>query len=216
MNKGDSDLMYVSLKDNGFAPAENEEEPDIVVFNTCSVRQSAEKRALARIRMAKSRLRKTGGIVVVSGCMAQRIGRSLLDDKLADLVIGTYTSPDAGKIISGFLSGKTGPSHLGTGDDDFIRRIDKDSLQRRKLSWHEWVTITHGCENFCTYCIVPHVRGKLISFPSAGIIEYVNKRTCEILYCRRARMSISTDRIRVTSHSGNFLKKFHLSMELKR
>ena len=175
MNKGDSDLMHLSMTDNGFVPVSIEDEADIVIFNTCSVRHSAEKRAIARIRMAKSRLKNTGGTVVVAGCMAQRTGHTLVDDRYADLVIGTYSSPNSGEIISSFLKGRTGPLHLGTSDRDFVSRIDAPGLERRDVSWHEWVTITHGCENHCTYCIVPYVRGKLVSFRSADIIDYVKK-----------------------------------------
>ncbi len=169
MNKSDSELMAGNLRARGFYPADTEEEADIVIFNTCSVRNHAENRALSRIASAGARKGRT---IVVAGCMAQRIGKKLIDEGIADLVIGPYQAPIAGEILELFFSSR---QNLFLSQDvrDFHPRINPDAAPESAQSWHQWVTITHGCENFCAYCIVPYVRGKLISFPSKTIIEYI-------------------------------------------
>ncbi|MFW5771071.1 MAG: tRNA (N6-isopentenyl adenosine(37)-C2)-methylthiotransferase MiaB, partial [Spirochaetota bacterium] len=76
MNKSDSELMNLSMTRSGFSPAADEGDADIVIFNTCSVRNHAEERALSRIRRTRSSLPRS--IIVVAGCMAQRLGTDLL------------------------------------------------------------------------------------------------------------------------------------------
>lgn len=169
MNKSDSELMAENLLSRGFLPADAEEFADIVIFNTCAVRNHAENRALSRIRSAGARRGRT---IVVAGCMAQRIGKKIIEDGIADLVIGPYQTPVAGEIVELFFSSKQN-LFLSQDEMDFHPRLNREAAMKSAPSWHRWVTITHGCENYCAYCIVPHVRGKLISFPSKTIIEYV-------------------------------------------
>ncbi|MCP4136748.1 MAG: tRNA (N6-isopentenyl adenosine(37)-C2)-methylthiotransferase MiaB [bacterium] len=175
MNKGDSELMSVSLRNEGFLPAETPNEADIAIFNTCSVRQHAEDRAMSRIKSTKHAVRKRKGIIVITGCMAQRVGEDLVSNKVADLVIGPYESPKIGEILSIYFNEKNKNIYLSQDISDFTGRIN-DNLAGNKdtLPWHKWVTITHGCENFCAYCIVPYVRGKLISFKSETILDYIS------------------------------------------
>ncbi|OPZ38746.1 MAG: (Dimethylallyl)adenosine tRNA methylthiotransferase MiaB [Spirochaetes bacterium ADurb.BinA120] len=170
MNKGDSDLMAHSLEKAGLRRASGEETADIVVFNTCSVRAHAEERALARIRSARS---KGQALIVVTGCMAQRLGKRLLAQGYADLVVGPYQSPRLGEILS---SGGGARAYLSQDHRDFAPRTDEAAAGRRdELPFHKWVTITHGCENYCSYCIVPYVRGRLISFPSEAILRHIRQ-----------------------------------------
>ncbi|HDP80229.1 MAG TPA: MiaB/RimO family radical SAM methylthiotransferase, partial [Spirochaetes bacterium] len=177
MNKADSELMALSLIKNGFVKAPSGAEADILLFNTCSVRLHAENRALARLRAARSAGR--GGkptLLVAAGCMAQRMGENLIEEDLADLAVGPYQSPSIGDIIQSYRSGLTGRIHLSQQRADFHTRIDPAGASPLEASpWHRWVTITHGCENFCSYCIVPRVRGPLISFKSADILAYIRR-----------------------------------------
>jgi tRNA-2-methylthio-N6-dimethylallyladenosine synthase len=174
MNKGDSALMAASLEREGFSPAEREDDADVVIFNTCSVRAHAEERALARIREAKAHARR-GRVVAVAGCMAQRLGERMVADGMADIAMGPYRSPDAGRIIAGFLMDGGGSLHLSQARADLATRVDAECATRNVHPWHRWVTITHGCENFCAYCIVPYVRGPLVSFPSGDIIRSIGR-----------------------------------------
>jgi len=175
MNKGDSELMRVSLERNGFTPAPDIKSADICVFNTCSVRQNAEDRALARIEEERNSRLHRKRVIVLTGCMAQRIGDEVIAKGMADLAIGPYQAPGCGEIVKEYLSGSRKKLYSSQDAEDFTARIHDDLIKNKDLHpWHKWVTITHGCENFCSYCIVPYVRGKLISFPSDRIIKYIN------------------------------------------
>jgi tRNA-2-methylthio-N6-dimethylallyladenosine synthase len=174
MNKSDSELMFHSLVQNGFTPSESDLSADLIVFNTCSVRAHAENRAISRIKSARASMSARGGIIAVTGCMAQRIGKDLLAEGTADIVIGPYQSPEIGKIISEYLVRKHGNAYLSLERKDYHDRINPEiAREKDDLPWHKWVSITHGCDNYCSYCIVPYVRGKMISSPSGSIIEYV-------------------------------------------
>ncbi len=174
MNKNDSELMALSLLENGFQIAENGEKADITIYNTCSVREHAENRVLSRIRSHRKRIRDGSGIIVVTGCMAQRLGEGLITNDIADMVIGPYQSPDIGILLRRHLEDREARAFLSQDISDFSGRI-RNGLYRVSGTpeWHQWVTITHGCENYCSYCIVPSVRGKLISFPSGRILDYI-------------------------------------------
>ena len=175
MNKGDSDLMALSMKEHGFIHAASIREADICIFNTCSVRKHAEDRALARIRQEKGS-GSGGRTIVVAGCMAQRIGEFLLNSGIANVVIGPYQSPRLGEIIRSSMTKKkvSGLIFLSQESGDFSDRIVPALAKEKEMHpWHKWVTITHGCENFCSYCIVPYVRGRLISFPSDRILKFI-------------------------------------------
>ena len=175
MNKGDSELISLSLSRAGYSECATAPEADVIIFNTCSVRQHAEDRVIARIEALKNK-RKNKSIIVVTGCMAQRIGINLIGQKLADLTVGPYESPRIGEILKNYFGFREKTSYSSQSFEDFESRMDMGLADRKDdIPWHKWVTITHGCENYCSYCIVPHVRGRLISFPSDKIIEYVKK-----------------------------------------
>jgi tRNA-2-methylthio-N6-dimethylallyladenosine synthase len=161
---------------NGFTEADSIRNADIQIFNTCSVRAHAEKRALARISASKVTGRSPGKITVVAGCMAQRLGEELLKKKIADIVIGPYQSPRLGEILLQYKKRNINRLFVSQEKDLFSERIPSEFSDFRDIKpWHKWITITHGCENFCAYCIVPYVRGKLISFPSEKIIEFIRR-----------------------------------------
>ncbi len=175
MNQNDSELMSLSLTEKGMYASGSLENADIVVFNTCSVRENAEKRVIAKIKTNRKTIRDNNGVIIVTGCMAQRIGEQLIKEKIADIVIGPYQSPHIGDILDIYFKSKDKNVFLSQEMDDFSGRINtRLSEFKNDTPWHRWVTITHGCENNCTYCIVPSVRGKLISIPSPTILDYIN------------------------------------------
>jgi tRNA-2-methylthio-N6-dimethylallyladenosine synthase len=178
MNKSDSCLMEISMNRNGFHLSPEPDTADIVIFNTCSVRNHAENRAIARMKSARGLPGGRDKLVVCAGCMAQRIGKELIQKGTADIVAGPYQSPRIGEFVASWLTGPGKRTFLSQEIADFSDRIDeRRALTRDPGNWHEWVTITHGCENFCSYCIVPHVRGKLISVSSGKILSYIRDLT---------------------------------------
>jgi tRNA-2-methylthio-N6-dimethylallyladenosine synthase len=174
MNKNDSELMALSMQEHGFKPASDPLTADVSIYNTCSVREHAENRVISRIRSHRKYLSGKERIIVVAGCMAQRIGDSLVEDSLADMVIGPYQTPEIGRLLRLHLEDRRRRLFRSQDISDFAGRINPELYRISDTpAWHKWVTITHGCENFCSYCIVPSVRGKLISFPSGQILDYV-------------------------------------------
>ncbi len=171
MNVYDSELIDNSMRNGGHVKTDNRHDAGILIFNTCSVRQNAESHAVAVISEAKNTFKKA--VIVVCGCAAQRIGEQLLAEKKADLIIGHYYEPFIADIIGSY---KKSPKRLFTDNpDDYLpERIPQTPFAENGI-YHKYVTITHGCENFCTYCIVPYVRGRLISFQSKDIVSYINK-----------------------------------------
>ncbi|HOS40569.1 MAG TPA: tRNA (N6-isopentenyl adenosine(37)-C2)-methylthiotransferase MiaB [Spirochaetota bacterium] len=174
MNKCDSELMALSMAGAGFEAADGDA-ADIRIFNTCSVRAHAEDRALANMRAAQAAIRERDGIIVLAGCMAQRIGVGLAGSA-AHIVVGPYQTPDIGRIVRDHLDAGAGAVHLSQEPARLATRINPENIgDADGTPWHKWLTITHGCENFCAYCIVPAVRGPLVSFPSAEIIDYAKR-----------------------------------------
>ncbi|MBN2435247.1 MAG: tRNA (N6-isopentenyl adenosine(37)-C2)-methylthiotransferase MiaB [Spirochaetes bacterium] len=174
MNISDSELIAASLEKEGLVKMDMID-ADVVVFNTCSVRKHAEDRAVARLREAKAHKRKRG-IVIAAGCLSQHIGTRLLEDKICDIAVGPYESPNIAQIIREFLKDNSRNLFISSEKDDFAGRLHPSLIMRpEREHWHRFVTITHGCENFCTYCIVPHVRGPLISFNSEEIIDFIKQ-----------------------------------------
>lgn len=174
MNINDSEMMTISMQGQGFSETDKPNEADIVIYNTCSVRKNAEDRASARIQESRAHAKKRKAIVVVTGCMAKRIGEDMINNNKVDIAIGPYQSPQIGDIVAEFYKDPSKRLYISDDKTDFKERLHPNlSNNKENAPWHKWVTITHGCENFCTYCIVPYVRGKLISFTSSAILEYI-------------------------------------------
>jgi tRNA-2-methylthio-N6-dimethylallyladenosine synthase len=155
MNVADSDALKRALAEHGYAPAKKAEEADLIVVNTCSVREHAEARALARIaEYAAMKRKRPGARLWVVGCMAERLGGTLKKKiKDIDAVIGAPELADADAaartyLYKGEYAACASPSPGASG----------------------FVTVMRGCGNFCAYCVVPFVRGPETSVP-ADVIE---------------------------------------------
>ncbi len=169
MNKCDSEIVAGLLTAEGYRLVENDEEADIILINTCSVRDHAEKRALGRIGVLghwkKNDPHRKLGII---GCMAQRLGKELLSMKpLLDFVVG----PDEYRTLPDILTnGRQGPCiRIHLRDDETYGTVSPT----RQPSITGWAAITRGCNNFCSYCIVPYTRGRLRSRPAQEILNEV-------------------------------------------
>ncbi|MCL1864656.1 MAG: tRNA (N6-isopentenyl adenosine(37)-C2)-methylthiotransferase MiaB [Spirochaetes bacterium] len=178
MNVGDSELIRLSMNRNNFNEVSNPKDAYICIFNTCSIREHAEKRALGRIAAVKGKDKRGDKLIVVAGCMAQRLGKELIKKSGADIVVGPYQSPNIGDIVSNMVGLENDRLYISQDKSNLADRIPYEFINiRGDDPWHKWVTITHGCENFCAYCIVPLTRGKLISFNSDRIVEYIKGLT---------------------------------------
>lgn len=170
MNVADSTMLAELLAQQGYATATDSTEADLVVVNTCSVRDRAEQRAKARIAEFAARKRKNGsnqGIWVI-GCMAQRFGERLKTE-----------IPGVDRVI-GATEVETLGEHIGR----YLAATAESPVESPRVEVSSFVPIIRGCDNFCTYCIVPHVRGREHSVPAerlvAGVRDLVGRGTREI------------------------------------
>ena len=174
MNVHESEKIAGILREKGYStPVEREEEADIIVFNTCCIRENAENHAFGNIgNLKKLKKRKKELIVAVGGCMAQEEGKAqLLKEKFPfiDIIFGTHNVAELGALIDTLREKrKKQVSVLPE------RKETEDHITPVRTSYpNAWVNITYGCNNFCTYCIVPYVRGRERSRRAEVILEEV-------------------------------------------
>lgn len=166
MNKADSDDLVAILTKNNFQPAEDPKQSDIVIINTCSVRQTAENRIWGRIGFFKNLKSKKDVILLITGCMAQRLGKEFFSlNPVVDIVVGTFYKNQIPQILKDFRHGEK----LAFTEEKEFTFYDSVPLVNNPRK--AFVTISHGCNNFCSYCIVPYVRGREISRKSSDIIK---------------------------------------------
>jgi tRNA-2-methylthio-N6-dimethylallyladenosine synthase len=161
MNVADSDALMRALAAYGYTSVPAAGEADLIVVNTCSVREHAENRALARIaEYAAIRRRRPGGRLWVVGCMAKRLGSDLRKKiKGIDAVIGAPELVDPGAAVSRYLDKE--------GNGPAVPPVAGVS---------EFVTVMRGCGNFCAYCVVPFVRGPETSVPADTVERDIRER----------------------------------------
>jgi tRNA-2-methylthio-N6-dimethylallyladenosine synthase len=158
MNELDSEIIRGILEERGFVYSENPENAEIILINTCTVREKAARKAKHLLRFYKNR----GKFVGVLGCLAQQEGEKLLKYG-ADIVVGTRGYNELPKL-------------LGSMEDKAVVCQDLGlhyNTKRKALSHSEYVSIQYGCDNFCTFCVVPYTRGREISRPAEEILEEV-------------------------------------------
>jgi len=159
MNQHDSERVSGLLDSYGCLMALDPEHADIVVFMTCCVREAADTRLYGQCNSCKSLPPSPSGkrVVAVGGCIAQRDGEGLLTNvDNVNVIFGTHSIAHVAELIAeAFLDGKR---HIRTNEHE-----DTDAMSmpwHRETQYHAWVPIMTGCNNFCTYCIVPYTRGR--------------------------------------------------------
>ena len=157
MNVADSEVVATVMQMAGYEVCDTLEEADAVFVNTCSVRENAEQRVLARLQYFQSlRTRGRKLIVGVLGCMAERAGEELLSHG-ADLVAGPDVYMDLPSLISAAEAGEPAVS-LELSTTETYRDVLPTRIGRGRISG--FISIMRGCNNFCSYCIVPYTRGR--------------------------------------------------------
>jgi tRNA-2-methylthio-N6-dimethylallyladenosine synthase len=168
MNVSDSELMLGRLSAEGYTEASTPEEADVILLNTCAIREHAEQRVLGRLGELKGVMKSTA-IVGVTGCMAQRLGPTLLERaRHVSLVIG----PDGYRALPALLErAKTGERAIETSFD--LEEHYEDFTPKRFDKVKAWIPVQRGCDYRCTYCIVPTTRGSERSRKLADVIREV-------------------------------------------
>ncbi|MCL1873090.1 MAG: tRNA (N6-isopentenyl adenosine(37)-C2)-methylthiotransferase MiaB [Clostridiales bacterium] len=164
MNENDSRTMAGLLESSGYQEAETKEQADIIVVNTCCVRQSAENRINGFIgSLKKIKTMNPGAIIAVCGCMVQKEGsvqRFLRTARHIDILIGTFAISKLPLYIAEKLAGvKETIIDVAEGEKSYLPLTESYPVKRSSDSRAQ-VSIIYGCDNFCSYCIVPYVRGR--------------------------------------------------------
>ncbi len=159
MNVTDSEIVVALLQQEGYIYAQKIEEADVILINTCSIRDNAEQRIWGRLReMRRLRRANPSLIIGIIGCMAERLNESLLTgDDAVDIVVG----PDAYRSLPSLLkeasTGVKGANTLLSTEETYAE-IAPVRLDRSGVS--AFVAIMRGCNNYCSYCVVPYTRGR--------------------------------------------------------
>lgn len=170
MNVHESEKLAGALEQRGYVLCFDPKDADIIVMNTCCVRETAETKVLGHLGRLKS-IKKSGAILVVCGCMTQQKDAAQNLAKrcpFVDIVIGTFNQPLLGEYIDAFLT--TGKRIIEVWEKE---RDANEPRPVRDNGVNAWVNIMYGCNNFCTYCIVPYVRGRERCRPIDDIISDV-------------------------------------------
>jgi tRNA-2-methylthio-N6-dimethylallyladenosine synthase len=169
MNEHDSERMAGMLEAEGYARTASPETADVVLFNTCCIREKADTRLYGTLgHMKRIKDAKPGMRIVVGGCLAQK-DRHVIQERApyVDVVLGTHNLASLPRLLS---ESNRGPAfEILEHTETFPSALPA----RRSSPWHAWVSISIGCNNSCTFCIVPAVRGKEVSRRVADIVTEV-------------------------------------------
>jgi len=171
MNERDSEALAGMLIRAGHEIAQTEEDADVLLFNTCSVREQAERKAIGKIGyMKKLKAHKPELIIGAIGCMAQRKGEELLRElPHLDFVLGTGQLHKLVETVE-TLRNERRQLALTAESGDVLTEMGTHHTPAGSPAWHGQIAITRGCNRFCSYCIVPYVRGREISREQSDVV----------------------------------------------
>lgn len=158
MNVADSEVVASILGEAGYEPVSDIKGADLILVNTCSIRENAEQRVWGRLDLFRSEKRKRPQVIVgVLGCMAERLKEKLLEsDKMVDMVVGPDAYRDLPMLVEAAGSGHTAVNVLLSREETYADispvRLDSNGVSA-------FISIMRGCNNMCAYCVVPYVRG---------------------------------------------------------
>jgi len=175
MNVADSELMLGQLRRAGFERVEEAAHADVILVNTCAIREHAEQRIYGRLgELSRYKVRRPGVVLGVAGCMAQHLRERLIEKvPQVDLVIGPDGYRDLPVLVDQAREEPTLAVRLS--------RVETygDLTPARADGVRAWVSIMRGCDKFCTFCIVPYVRGRERSLPADEVIRQVEHAAAE-------------------------------------
>jgi tRNA-2-methylthio-N6-dimethylallyladenosine synthase len=173
MNEYDTELVKTILNENHYDFAEEPEDAQVIFLNTCSVRENAHEKVHQRLGLFRQLRREKKDLVLgVLGCMAQNLRKELLEKEIGvDIVAG----PDSYKKLPEMLNRvhKTGQKELSLTLSEF--ETYSDVFPTRESGVNAWVAVMRGCDNFCTFCVVPYTRGRERSRDPRNVVEEVQK-----------------------------------------
>lgn len=174
MNFGDSEVVVALLKKNGWEITTTPKNADLILVNTCAIRDNAEIRVWGRLKELKFYKKKNRALLIgVIGCMAERLKEKLIEkEKAVDIVVGPDAYRDIHKLVAQAAQGSLAINTLLSREETYAEitpvRLDKNGVSA-------FVSIMRGCNNFCSYCVVPYTRGIERSRPHHTIIKEVKE-----------------------------------------
>lgn len=179
MNVHESEKIAGILENLGYTACDKREDADIIVFNTCAIREGAEDRVFGNVGNLKRLKKKNKNLIIaVLGCMTQKeqTAQKLMNTfPFVDIVLGTFNLSRLGFFIEAVKKGRQ-LEILEEGD------IDEMLPYKRTSGENAWVNIMQGCNNFCTYCIVPYVKGREKSRQESNILQEIKELIAEGKY----------------------------------
>ncbi|MCO7174763.1 tRNA (N6-isopentenyl adenosine(37)-C2)-methylthiotransferase MiaB [Sporolactobacillus kofuensis] len=173
MNEHDTEVMAGILEEMGYQETEEPIDADVILLNTCAIRENAENKVFGHIgRLKTLKVENPGLILGVCGCMAQEevvINKILAKHPQVDLIFGTHNIHRLPQLLKEALFGKEMVVEVWSKEGDIVENLP----QSRRGHFQAWVNIMYGCDKFCTYCIVPYTRGKERSRHPEEIIQEV-------------------------------------------
>lgn len=172
MNIADTEIVFGILKNYGYGLTKDMNDADVVLLNTCSIRENAEQRIYGRLGNIKTLKRGNPNLVIgILGCMAERLRKDLIDDKkMVDVVVGPDEYRRLPELIETAIGGEKG---IGV-------RLSKtetydDIIPYREDGLSAWISVMRGCDKFCTFCVVPFTRGRERSRTLKSIVEEIEQ-----------------------------------------
>ena len=172
MNFSDSEVVSSILNDNGYQPSDDHINSDLILLNTCSIREKAELTIRKKLQSFKKLKKKNSNLKIgVLGCMAERLKEKfLLEEKMVDLVVGPDAYRDIPNLLRDVEIGNNAVNVILSKDETY-GDIDPSRLKSNGIS--AFVSITRGCDNMCTFCVVPFTRGRERSRDPKSIIKEI-------------------------------------------
>jgi tRNA-2-methylthio-N6-dimethylallyladenosine synthase len=174
MNFSDSEIVASILTDEGFVTTKDQADADVVLLNTCAIRENAELRVRQRLNDFKNRKRSKPGLIIgLLGCMAERLKSKLLEEEqLVDLVAGPDAYRDLPKLIGQVESGQKAVNVLLSREETYA---DINPVRLGNNGVTAFISIMRGCDNMCSFCVVPFTRGRERSRDPESIVKEANE-----------------------------------------
>jgi len=167
MNEYDSELIRAMLKTQGFGFTDQSDEADVILLNTCAIRENAHNRVYGHLGKLKYHKQERGGVIGVLGCMAQNLKKELLDSQqFIDVLVG----PDGYRQLPKLLTTAITTRAKGLSVDLSEYETYEHIIPERVSGVNAWIAVMRGCDNFCTFCVVPYTRGRERSRDPQGIL----------------------------------------------
>ena len=159
VNAYETEAMEEQLKADGFEIVPFGSEADVYIVNTCTVTGIADRKSRQMLHRAKEK--NPGAVIVAAGCYVEDAGETLLHDEAPDLIIGNQAKASLAEILRRFFSGD--PQRVYTGEIRFAKKYEEMPVTETRGRTRAFLKIQDGCNQFCSYCIIPYVRGRVRS-----------------------------------------------------